>query len=127
MDIKQIALKVAEEQFPHLPEEVMDYAEALVAEIQLQSEPVAFMSTRNGFICKENKNPEYNTPLFTFPPSTEALEDKVAEACADMCLALVRKEKAHAAGYGPGYLNYTAQDVADMISSGEWKKFRKGE
>lgn len=25
--------------------------------------PIAWMSSRNGFICKENKNPEYNIPL----------------------------------------------------------------
>lgn len=28
-------------------------------------EPVAWQTTRNGFICKENKNPEYNIGLFT--------------------------------------------------------------
>ena len=26
-------------------------------------EPVAYISSRNGFISKENKNPEYNIPL----------------------------------------------------------------
>ena len=26
-------------------------------------EPVAYMSSRNGFMSKENKNPEYNIPL----------------------------------------------------------------
>ena len=25
--------------------------------------PVAWISSRNGFICKENKNPDYNLPL----------------------------------------------------------------
>jgi len=52
-------------------------------------------------------------------------EQRVAEACKSMCLRLVRKEKEHAAGYGPGYLNYSAQDVADLIDNGEWRKFVK--
>ena len=54
-------------------------------------------------------------------------EQRVAEACKSMCLRLVRKEKEHAAGYGPGYLNYSAQDVADLIDNGEWRKFVKEE
>lgn len=28
-----------------------------------QQKPIAWMSSRNGFICKENKNPDYNVPL----------------------------------------------------------------
>ena len=52
-------------------------------------------------------------------------EQRVAEACKSMCLRLVRKENEHAAGYGLGYLNYSAQDVADFIDNGEWRKFVK--
>lgn len=28
---------------------------------------VAYQSSRNGFICKENKNPDYNLPLIVKP------------------------------------------------------------
>ena len=31
------------------------------------SETVAYQSCRNGFICKENKNPDYNLPLIVKP------------------------------------------------------------
>ena len=30
-------------------------------------EPVAWMSSRNGFICKDNKNTDYNMPLYLSP------------------------------------------------------------
>lgn len=39
---------------------------AKIAEME-QQEPVAWMSSRNGFICKENKNPDYNVPLYALP------------------------------------------------------------
>ncbi len=32
-----------------------------------KQEPVAWMSSRNGFIVKENKNPDYNLPLIHAP------------------------------------------------------------
>lgn len=32
-----------------------------------KQEPVAWMNSRNGFICKENKNPDYNVPLYALP------------------------------------------------------------
>lgn len=38
---------------------------ALQAKIERmeQQTPVAWMNSRNGFICKENKNPDYNVPF----------------------------------------------------------------
>lgn len=54
----------------------------------------------------------------------EAIENQTAEACAKMCDALAGKEKAHATEYGPGYLNYTAQDISDLLNSGEWRKYK---
>ena len=32
-----------------------------------QQEPVAWMSSRNGFIVKDNKNHDYNLPLYIAP------------------------------------------------------------
>ena len=43
-----------------------DTLRAKITEMEKQ-EPVAWMSSRNGFICKENKNPDYNIPLCALP------------------------------------------------------------
>ena len=37
-----------------------------------QQEPVAWMSSRNGFICKDNKNTDYNMPLYLAPDAQHA-------------------------------------------------------
>lgn len=41
---------------------------AAMRKLAEEATPVAYQSTRNGFIAKENKNPEYNTPLYKFDP-----------------------------------------------------------
>lgn len=51
-------------------EKLVSFAEALIESYKDEllkevGEPVAYQSERNGFICKENKNPEYNIGLFT--------------------------------------------------------------
>ena len=43
-------------------EKERDDLRARIKEME-QQEPVAWTSSRNGFICKENKNPDYNIPL----------------------------------------------------------------
>ena len=45
-------------------------AEALIEEAGRQ-EPVAWMNSRNGFITKDNKNPDYNLPLYLAPGAME--------------------------------------------------------
>ena len=47
-------------------EKERDALRAKITEMERQ-EPVAWMSSRNGFICKENKNPDYNVPLYALP------------------------------------------------------------
>lgn len=47
-------------------------------------EPVAYQSSRNGFICKENKNPEYNINLHTADQLTEAYEAGKREQAAEL-------------------------------------------
>ena len=37
-----------------------------------KQEPVAWMSSRNGFIVKDNKNTDYNMPLYLAPAAPEA-------------------------------------------------------
>lgn len=42
---------------------------ALQAKVEAmeKQEPIAWMNSRNGFICKDNKNPDYNVPLVPLP------------------------------------------------------------
>ena len=44
---------------------------AKIAEMEKQ-EPVAWMSSRNGFIVKDNKNHDYNLPLYLSPGAQPA-------------------------------------------------------
>lgn len=125
MNIKKIALKVAEEQFPHLPEEVMDYAEALVAEIQRRGEPVYQIraEAQNWMDCTSEYYELWQGEkriLFTFPPDKAQIEQRVAEACA--AVALERRS------YRASMNTINAlDDVAEVILNGEWRKFMKGE
>ena len=45
----------------------------------------------------------------------EKVEKRTIERCAGVCKTLDREEKLHAAGYGPGYLTYTASDCEQII------------
>ncbi len=56
-----------------------------------QNKPVAWMSSRNGFICKDDKNPEHNIPLFQHDQSarTQQLEAALKEAV-EMIVKLVK-------------------------------------
>lgn len=132
MDIKEIALKIAHRKctsYDHVPVDMgirysfsdshlIEFAEALVAEIQRRGEPVAWKSENSTVVFVPSGTAHWSMDLpnllFTFPPSTEALEDKVAEAC-----AYVADEMFNRAA--------TGDEIADAISSGEWKRFRKGE
>lgn len=140
MDIKEIALKVASEldfsgpiAISPLPDHLyIDFAEALIAELAKQNEPCAFLhewieyhpfgDTFAGKPCTTITNDEKPfdssdtvSPLFTFPPSVDAIENKVAEACA---LQVATETKFH-------WLD--AARVAKEIRSGEYRKFMKGE
>ena len=107
------------------------FAEALIAELAKQNVPCAFLhewieyhpfgDTFAGEPCAAITNDEKPfdssdtvSPLFTFPPSVEAIENKVAEACA---LQVATETKFH-------WLD--AARVAKEIRSGEWRKHMKG-
>lgn len=51
--------------------------DALCAELEAlkNQEPVAWMNSRNGFICKENKNPDYNLPLYARPIPAQSVPE----------------------------------------------------
>lgn len=137
------------------PEEIVEFAEAIISAYKAEllkevGEPVAYkhptLSKTISIYELVHEQPEWvrdkwvaGQKLYTSDqvaaavlkatkPLEEQLakaEQRVAEACKSMCLSLARKEKNHAAGYGIGYLNYSAQDVADFIDNGEWRKFVK--
>ena len=136
MDIKEIALKVAEETDAKYPwnmnqdKWIVVFAAALLAEVQKQNEPVGYVAhgstmPRNSRVfegcsihSKEDADeymPECITTLYAFPPSVEAIENKVAEACA---LQVATETKFH-------WLD--AARVAKEIRSGEWRKHMKGD
>ena len=136
MDIKEIALKVAEETDAKYPwnmnqdKWIVVFAAALLAEVQKQNEPVGYVAhgstmPRNSrvfegcsILSKEDADeymPECITTLYAFPPSVEAIENKVAEACA---LQVATEIKFH-------WLD--AARVAKEIRSGEWRKHMKGD
>lgn len=114
--IKEIALRIAAET-DILADESVRFAEALIAEVQKQNEPVAIVgeltsSSRAEAISKGHPIGRY---LYAFPPNTEQIEQRVAEACA---LQVATETKFH-------WLD--AARVAKEIRSGEWRKFMKGE
>lgn len=59
---KQQSLSQAAQQLAEVAQRRADALRAKVEQMEKQ-EPVAWMSSRNGFICKENKNSDYNVPL----------------------------------------------------------------
>ena len=135
--IKQVALDVARtSQFNDIGEAtLMGFAEAFLAELSKRADAVAWMqiSVEEGVdtkVPRSNKPGKFNPewwkfePLFTFPPinSIEAIENRVAEACAKACI----KEAVQIVIDGPeerAYNNATS-DCAEAIKSGEWRKYK---
>lgn len=133
MDIKEIALKVADslrnkvDGISHMQSNqgLVSFAEALIAEVQNQNEPVAYRwKERERWLSWyvdwtwHDKAKSLGFPIeyaYTFPPSVEAIENKVAEACA---LQVATETKFH-------WLD--AARVAKEIRSGEWRKHMKGD
>lgn len=158
MDIKAIAMKVAMDTGLYLdganqseplyvikPEEVVEFATALLAEIQKQNEPVYFewrhcdtsndpkgiwsewkkVEPRNAYVnTVEDSVAEFDAyivqgyryelrKLYTFPPSVEAIENKVAEACGELVLSGAHDDDPFI--------------ISEMIANGEWRKHMKGE
>ena len=132
MDIKEIALKVAEsiddgsgeQYFVDQDGWITEFAEALIAEIAKQNEPCAFLhewieyhpfgDTVVGEPCATITNDEKPfdssdtvSPLFTFPPTAEQIANETAEVIAEYC----RKQDHYC--------------LATEIESGAWKEFKK--
>lgn len=130
MNIKEIALKVADslrnkvDGISHMQSNqgLVRFAEALVAEIQRQSVPVAevlslFPGEPDSYINARAIGvdpfntwtfPQPGTKLYTIPPTAEQIANETAEACARVYLD-----------------TYDLTDIAEAIRSGAWKEFKK--
>lgn len=116
MNLKEIAERVG------VP---LDKAEALVAEIQRQSEAVAYRITAPDGVVTYLKTPlsfasHCTEPLFAFPPDKDQIEQSVAEACA---LGAIEWGNARKDKFG----GHALRNYAEAIRSGDWRKFKKGE
>ena len=134
MDIKEIALKVAGEIYDvnfdeHKPsgKRLISFAEALIAELAKQNEPVAFTnSAQLGYVTSGqhqdiplamwSRNTSYSgadIPLYTYPPTAEQIANETAEAIAKF-VAFQRND-----------IPATGIEFAEVIRSGAWKGFKK--
>lgn len=117
MDIKEIALKLqATDRFRLNVSELsaIEFAEALIAEIAKQNEPVAWWNGKEtAFFEHETDGPvgEVKIPLYTYPTTAEQIANETAEACAE--LADKMNPFPEPSAIGP------------EIRSGEWRKFVK--
>lgn len=126
--IKEVALDIANKLDPERARlggdfqfgfnTVQLFAELVVAELSKRAEAVGrFWHNGNGKWVQDTKARRIKgitQPLFTFPPihDIEAIENRVAEACAKVCM-------------GPNNDgNIFADDCAEAIRSGEWRKYK---
>ena len=135
MDIKEIALKAGYSTVPaywlsdEKPiacstsnlEKLVSFAEALIAELAKQNEPVAFTnSAQLGYVTSGqhqdiplamwSRNTSYSgadIPLYALPPTAEQIANETAEAIAEYCR------------------NQDHYCLATEIESGAWKEFKK--
>jgi hypothetical protein len=124
MDIKEIMLKIADslrnkiDGISHMQSNqgLVGFAEALIAELAKQNEPVAWWNGKEtAFFEHETDGPvgEVRIPLYALPPTAPQIEQRVAEACA---LQVATETRFH-------WLDATR--VAKEIRSGEWKRYLK--
>ena len=107
------------------------FAEALVAELAKQNEPVAFTnSAQLGYVTSGqhqdiplamwSRNTSYSgadIPLYTFPPTAEQIANETAEACARYVNRFIN---------GDGILNEVwISEIEEALRSGAWKDFKK--
>jgi len=144
--IKEVALEVAREMYVGESAVVERYSldkflELGLVELSKRAEAVGEMheshtkppKDADGHWCKEillyspnnpGDLPKYRVPVSTFPPThdIEAIENRVAEACAKACI----KEAVQIVIDGPeerAYNNATS-DCAEAIKSGAWRKYK---
>lgn len=126
-NLKDIALRVAGEVtgnkfmaiFP-----ITDFAEALLAEIAKENEPVGYIQNgklqwnTNGGPDKWRKRKDYTGAIYAYPPSTEHIENRVAEACAVLAETPVSGEQDD--------ITMAAKDrIAKSFRRMAWKEYLK--
>ena len=133
MNIKDIVLKVG---FATVPaswldvdnplacltsnfERLTNFAEALVAELAKENEPVYYLwenkygDPQQMLSSNSGPHPEYViTALYTLPPTAEQVEQETAEA-----IAAYFGQQPHVEHFG--------DNIAEAIRSGAWKEFKK--
>ena len=131
MDIKEIVLKAGYSTVPaywlsdEKPiacstsnlERLVSFAEALIAELAKQNEPVAYATTNEEddltmLFFDEDEARKYSgddepIKLYTIPPTAEQIANETAEAIAEYCR------------------NQDHYCLATEIESGAWKEFKK--
>jgi len=135
LNIKEIALKVTMDTGLYLdganqsepfyvvkPEEIVEFAEALIAEIAKQNEPVAYATTSEDgdmamLFFDDGEARKYSgddapIKLYTIPPTAEQIANDTAEAIA----AYFRQQP---------YVEHFGDNIAEAIRNGAWKEFKK--
>jgi hypothetical protein len=131
LNIKEIAPKLTQKLSIAInDDEAVEFAEALIAELAKQNESCAFLhewieyhpfgDTFAGEPCATITNDEKPfdssdtvSPLFTFPPTAEQIEQETAEAIAKF-VAFQRND-----------IPATGIEFAEVIRNGAWKEFKK--
>lgn len=131
MNIKEIAPKLTQKLSIAInDDEAVEFAEALIAEIQKQNEPVVWWNkdTCQFFIGEiaDVERKDLFEPLYALPPTTSQIEQRVAEAIHDMtdevCAPLQTDDKSIDYWHGVGA---AAVAIENAISNGEYRKFVK--
>jgi hypothetical protein len=151
--IKEVALDIANKLDPARAElggdfqfgfnTVQLFAELVVAELSKRAEAVGEMheshtkppKDADGHWCKEillyspnnpGDLPKYRVPVFTFPPThdIEAIENRVAEACAKLADAQQEMRIKFIEGMGGESRPFVPKDTAEAIRNQEWRKHK---
>ena len=100
-----------------LEAEVMRLRNALELEVMRLRDVIFDMAGEEPGISWGKADKALSTPFTptALPELIEKVEKMTIERCARKCKPLDMEEKRHAAGYGPGYLTYTASDCEQII------------
>ena len=98
---------------------ITEFAEALIAEIAKQNDPVAWWNGKEtAFFEHETDGPvgEVKIPLYTFPLTAEQIANETAEACAKYVNRFLN---------GDGIQDEAwIRDIESGIRRGAWKEFK---
>ena len=128
MSIKDVAMRVwgmtAVEADTRTGEQILsDFAEALVAELAKENEPVYYLwenkygDPQQMLSSNSGPHPEYViTALYTLPPTAEQIEQRVAEACRKMAVSWGNARLDDNGGHA-------LRNFATAVEIEEWRKY----